>query len=133
MCDQRGMATKTTEELQRKIERLVREHIEAQRLAATAAVERAFATAAAPRRSPTARSAPNVRRAATEMADRVERLYAAVRENPGETMTVISAKLDETPQALNRPMFHLKRAGKVRSAGLHQHTRYFPMALSRSA
>jgi hypothetical protein len=32
-------------------------------------------------------------------------------------MAVIAAHLGQTPQALNRPMLHLKRAGKVRSAG----------------
>lgn len=132
MCDQSYMTTKPKEELQQKIERLVREHLEAERKAATAAVERAFASSLMPMK-PAAVRVSGVRRAPTDMVSLAERLYVAVRENPGETMTVIAAALGESPRALNRPMFHLKRAGKVRSAGLHQHTRYFPMVLSRSA
>lgn len=127
------MTTKPKAELEQKIERLVREHLEAQRKSVAAAVERAFASSSRLPMKPVAARVPGVRRAPTEMASLAERLFAAVREKPGETMTVIAAQLGEKPRALNRPMFLLKRAGKVRSAGLHQHTRYFPMALSRSA
>lgn len=126
------MTTKPKAELEQKIERLVREHLEAQRKSVAAAVERAFASSLLPMK-PVAARVSGVRRAPTEMASLAEQLYAAVRENPGETMTVIASQLGKEPRALNRPMFLLKRAGKVRSAGLHQHTRYFPMALSRSA
>jgi predicted transcriptional regulator len=74
-----------------------------------------------------------VRRPANEMADLVERLYEGVRANPGATMIAIAAHVGKSPRALHRPMFHLKRAGKVRSAGQRQHTRYFPMTASRSS
>ena len=63
----------------------------------------------------------------------VERLCDAVRANAGETITVIAAHLGETPRALHRPMAHLKRSGRVRSAGQRHLTRYFPMAVSKSA
>ena len=47
-CDFQRMTTNTIEHLQNQIEDLVREHLAMQRSAATAAVERAFASASAP-------------------------------------------------------------------------------------
>ena len=120
--------TNATQELQVQIERLVREHLAAQRRAATAAVERAFA-AAVPVRAPAARARSGRRRAATEVLALAERLYEAVRTQPGETIAVIAAQVGETPGALHRPMVHLKNAGRVRSAGQRHGTRYFPMTL----
>lgn len=67
------------------------------------------------------------------MSSLAERLYQAVRVHPGETMTVIAEAMGETPRALNRPMFHLKRVGRVRSAGQRGLTRYFPMNAARAA
>jgi len=61
------------------------------------------------------------------MAGLMERLYEAVRANAGETMTVIAAQVGQTPRALNGPMANLVRAGRVRSAGQRNFTRYFPM------
>jgi len=126
------MATKTITDLQERIERLVRDHLVAQRKAAAAAVERAFASAmpaqASARRSPSGR-----RRPATEMSSLVERLSQEVRAHPGETMAVIAAAMGETPRALNRPMFHLKREGRVRSTGQRGFTRYFPMNAAKAA
>lgn len=134
LCNDSGMTTKTTDQLQAKIEQLVREHLMEQRRAATAAVERAFASATGPTAARSARSAPiSRRRVATEMAGLAERLFEAVRRQPGETMTVLAAQVGETPRALNRPMYHLKRAGRVRSAGQRHFTRYFPMTSSRAA
>ena len=118
--------TNATQELQVEIERLVREHLAAQRRAATAAVERAFA-AVVPVRAPAARARSGRRRAATEVSALAERLYEAVRAKPGETIAVIAVQVGETPGALHRPMVHLKTAGRVRSAGQRHGTRYFPM------
>lgn len=67
------------------------------------------------------------------MAELCERLFEAVRACAGETMTVIAARVGQEPRMLNRPMLHLKRAGRVRSAGERNLTRYFPMAASKSA
>jgi hypothetical protein len=67
------------------------------------------------------------------MAELCERLFEAVRACAGETMTVIAARMSQEPRMLNRPMLHLKRAGRVRSAGERNLTRYFPMAGSKSA
>jgi hypothetical protein len=129
--ERRRMTTKTIEHLQNQIEQLVREHLAGQRAAATAAVERAFASATAPAVRGT-RRAPERRRPPNEVAGLAEQLYNAVKANPGELMTVIAAQLGQTPRALNRPMLHLKRAGRVRSAGERHLSRYFPMT-SKSA
>jgi len=48
-------------------------------------------------------------------------------------MAVIAAAMGETPRALNRPMFHLKREGRVRSTGQRGFTRYFPMNAAKAA
>ena len=137
------MTIKSIEQLQSQIEQLVREHLGAQRSAATAAVERAFAsvmaTAGAPaspssRSSPSARPSPRSqgrRRPHAEVAGLAEQLYAAVCANPGELMTVIAAYVGKTGDALHHPMQHLKRAGRVRSAGQRGFTRYFPMTSSK--
>lgn len=124
------MTTNLTEGLQRQIERLVREHLAAQQKAALAAVERAFAPAGAVRARPV-RSSPGRRRRTSELVHLAERLCDAVRACPGETMTVLAASVGEKPRALNRPMLHLKRAGRVRSAGERHLTRYFPMGAVR--
>ena len=128
------MTTKAIDDLQNQIERLVREHLTAQQRAATAAVERAFASVAAPPvKARPLRLRTGGRRAAAEMSGLAERLCEAVRANPGETITVIASHVGETPRALNRPMSHLKRAGRVRSAGQRHLTRYFPMTAARAA
>jgi len=126
------MTQTTTETLETQIEQLVRRHLAEQQLAAKAAVERAFVALAPPRqRAP--RRAGYRRRAPGQMAELAERLCEAVRACPGETMTVIAARVGEQLRALNRPMLHLKRAGRVRSAGERNLTRYFPMLAVKSA
>jgi hypothetical protein len=125
------MTTKIPETLETKIERLVREHLAGQQLAARAAVERAFSlTAPAPRT--TSRRQVTYRRR-EEVAELAERLFEAVRSLPGETMTIIAARVGEAPRRLHRPMMHLKDAGRVRCAGERNFTRYFPMAVAKSA
>lgn len=134
------MTTKSIEHLQNQIEQLVREHLVAQRAAATEAVARAFASAAPATRmtrtTRTTRTTPRTqgrRRPPVEVAGLAEELYAAVRANPGEPMVVIAAHVGQTARALNRPMQLLKRAGRVRSAGERGLTRYFPMTSSKAA
>lgn len=67
------------------------------------------------------------------MSDLQERLMQAVRAHPGETITTIAAAVGQAPRALHRPMFHLKREGRVRSAGQRHLTRYFPMGSAKSS
>ena len=52
---------------------------------------------------------------------------------PGETMTVLAARVGGKSRALHRPMMHLKATGRVRSAGERNFTRYFPMAAAKAA
>ena len=125
------MTTKLTETLETKIERLVREHLAGQQLAARAAVERAFSLAAPALRTTSRRRVTYRRR--EEVAELAERLFEAVRSLPGETMTVIAARVGEAPRVLHRPMMHLRDAGRVRCAGERNFMRYFPMAVAKSA
>jgi len=125
--------TKNIEELETQIETLVREHIAACHQAAATAVDRAFGPTtrrAKPRRKVTTRAAASGRRSAEEMEELGERLYEAVRANPGEGMTVLVAHVGGTARELQRPMVRLKRGGRVRSVGQRHLTRYFPMAES---
>lgn len=132
-CDLSCMTTKIPETLDAKIERLVREHLVEQQVVAKAAVERAFAAIAPALRVAPRRRATFVRRAPGKVADLAEQLFAAVQACPGETMTVIAARVGEKARALNRPMAHLKKSGRVRSAGERNYTRYFPMGATKSA
>jgi hypothetical protein len=127
------MTSKTIEGLQQQIEQLVGEHLAAQQRAVTAAVQRAFALEATPNRARSARTGTQRRRGASEMSELQERLYQAVRASPGETIMTIAAHVGQPPRALNRPMFHLKREGRVRSAGQRHLTRYFPMVAAKSS
>jgi len=131
--------TRSTEQLGIQIERLVEEHVAASHRAAAAAVERAFASERRGRskrsHDATKGSTANRRRSPAEIVTLGERLYKAVCANPGEGMKVLAAEVGESARELHRPMALLKRAGRVRSAGQRQFTRYFPIAtgISESA
>ena len=127
------MTTKIPETLETQIERMVCEHLMVQQMAAKAAVERAFAVMTPSPRLTARRRARFTRRAPTAVAELAEQLFEAVQACPGETMTVIAARVGERPRALQRPMLHLKDAGRVRSACERNFTRYFPMAAAKSA
>lgn len=133
VCDLSRMTTKIPETLDAKIERLVREHLVEQQRVVKAAVERAFSAVTPSVRAAPRRRATFVRRAPSKVAELAEQLFEAVRACPGETMTVIAARVGEKPRALHRPMTHLKNAGRVRTAGERNYTRYFPMGAARPA
>jgi hypothetical protein len=57
-----------------------------------------------------------------------ERLLAEVVATPGETMTTLAARLGAMVAELHRPMANLRRAGRLRSVGARNLTRYFPTA-----
>jgi len=127
--------TKTTsnEELARRIEQLVREHIAESRRTAAEAVARAFTGASgvgAGGRKATVpkRRAEGKRRDPEEVAALGERLYAAVCASPGQGMAAFARELGASVRDLQRPMTHLKRAERIRSVGVRHLTRYFPMA-----
>jgi phosphoglycerate-specific signal transduction histidine kinase len=127
------MTTKTIEGLEQQVEQLVREHVAAQQRAVMAAVQRAFVSEVSPKREPSVRTGKQRRRRAGEISELQERLYQAVVAHAGETMTTIAAHVGQPPPTLNRPMFHLKREGRVRSAGQRHLTRYFPMLVAKSS
>ncbi|HEY2768912.1 MAG TPA: hypothetical protein VGI76_11695 [Solirubrobacteraceae bacterium] len=123
--------------LSEQIERLVREYILATRVAAQAALDRAFAPGAvahAKQVRPASPSRPGVlresgvRRSPGAIGALGERIYEAVCRMPGETMTVLGPQVGASARELHRPMQLLKRAGRVRSVGTRHSTRYFPMA-----
>jgi len=123
--------TNTIQSLQSQVEQLVRAHMAAYEREVTAAVQRAFASASKPgqpSRSRPARRAQSRRRGPEEVATLAERLHAAVCEHPGERMKILAVEVGESARALQRPMFTLKKAERVRSMGERDRTRYFPMA-----
>ena len=118
------------------IEHLIREYMSTIRVAAQAAVERAVAAQGGVSPAASARkrrqSAPSrlsgSRRPSDEISALSERFYEALCRSPGEKMGVLAPLVGSTPRELNRPMLLLKRAGRIRSVGTKQSTRYFPMA-----
>ena len=124
----------------RQLESLLRTHLDAQRNALLAVVDRLYGTrpqptsrrSAASNGSPAAtpsRKAPvgRARRPEAEIAALAERLCAAVAAEPGVGMTRLAAQLGVVSRELERPMTHLKLARRVRSVGRYQRTRYFPL------
>jgi hypothetical protein len=127
--------SKSAQELAQQIEQLVEDFIASSRNAATAAVERAFEAAKTERKTRSLRHARRKlapRRSPTEMDVLSERLYDAVCAKPGETMGVLAPFVGATPRALQVPATRLRKAGRIRSAGQRQLTRYFPMVKNAS-
>jgi len=129
--------TNTNEDLGKRIEQLVAEHIAATRKVAQEAVERALtASGVAPTiaaRPVRTRVGGGKRRGATELAALGERFYRALCSKPGETMAVLATDVGATPRELHRAVAGLKQAGRVRAVGQRAHTRYFPLANSSAA
>jgi len=126
------------EKLERQIEELVRAHLDCYRRAATVAVTRAL-TSAMNEPKPTvrggrkARQKQNPKRSAEELGKLETRLLAAVCASPGETMLVLAAQLGVPSRQLAVPAKRLRHAGRIRSVGERNATRYFPMAEERAA
>jgi len=114
--------------LEQQIESLVREHVASLRRTAEVAVDRAFSRAGVAAEGAGAPRKSGPRRVRAELSSLSERLYTAICAHPGAGMGVLAAALGATPRELNRPATHLRRAGRVRSVGQRQTTRYFPMA-----
>jgi hypothetical protein len=124
------------EQLSRRIEVVVEEHLEACRREAEAALKRAFG--ASPRKAVQASDLPRSmkaenRRKPSELAMLRERLLKAVAAKPGETMTVLAVEAGSSARDLQFPMRQLRQAKQVRSAGERGSTRYFPMVVPKSA
>jgi hypothetical protein len=132
----------TTPDLAKQIEQLVRQHVDALRATAAAAVARAFgpvppALASAPASTSTkpvrARKQAAPRRASDELVALGERFYAVLCQCPGETMTTLAPQVGVAPRVLQVAVARLRRDGRVRAIGKRQGTRYYPMATSPSA
>lgn len=121
--------TTSIEELGRRIEQVVKEHLAASQAAVTAAVQRAFG---APPPDVPAKRRPHKtmktagRRTPQQLAEMEDRLYHAVCADPGRGVLDLAAAMGVAPRELHRPMTALRREGRVRSAGQRNHTRYFP-------
>ena len=124
------MTTTNIDQLRRRIEQAIQEHLAASQRAAEDAIARAFAATSETRRTrqPREPESESRRRPPTEIAAIGGKLYRAVCEKPGELMAVLAVGLGSSPRELQRPMAQLKNLGQVRSVGLRHLTRYFPMA-----
>jgi len=119
-----------TVSLTEQIDKLVRDHLAQIQLQATAAVERAFASASTKVPDTRARSStrsPGKRRDPAFVSELAERLQACVVAKPGESMTVYATQLGASVRELHRPMTMLKRSGRLRTTGARNYTRYFPL------
>jgi hypothetical protein len=132
------MTTTKIEQLEKKIDELIRTHIAEVRRTAAAAMERAFASVAvkktpvrktAPSRA-VAGSEPNRRRDPEVIQELVARLHQAVCAKPGSSMPALAKSIGKTTAELEHPLRLLKSTGKVRIVGERHGARYFPLAKS---
>lgn len=114
------------ESLAEQIDKLVREHLEQVQTEAALAVQRAFAAMKTAPRPRATKRGPSRRRDPREVAELAERLHACIVTEPGESMAVYSRELGASVRELHRPMTLLRRAGRLRTTGARNNTRYYP-------
>lgn len=136
--------TNTNEDLVRRIEAMVAEHIASTRRAVQEAIERGFGAAvvsakeASPQRSSpviaavrqrsrSSSAGAKNRRATADLDALGERFYGILCAKPGETMMVLAAEVGASARELHRAVARLKQAGRVRAVGERSSTRYFPL------
>ena len=122
--------TTTLEQLTKRIEELMREHVAGVQLAAVEAIARAVVRENRMRRGQpsTPRStASKPHRTESEIAALSERLYEAVCKKPGELMAVLVVELNSSANELQMPMRRLRNEDRVRSIGGRHQARYFPL------
>ena len=68
------------------------------------------------------------RRSPDEVAALADKLFDVLEKHPGSTMMRLAEKLGSPTRELQRPMTLLKRAGRVRTTGKKNYTKYHPMA-----
>jgi hypothetical protein len=78
----------------------------------------------------TPRQAPSTRRSGEEIAVLEKRFLDAVWKTPGESMSVLAPRVDTSPSALQVPVARLRAAGRIKTVGARQFTRYFPIERS---
>lgn len=131
----------THPDLSKQIEELVRQHVDALRASAAAAVVRAFAATPSPLSARASTSSRPVRprktgaarRAPDELVALGERFYAVLCQRPGETMTTLAPQVGVAPRVLHVAVARLRRDGRVRVIGKKQQMRYYPLATTSSA
>lgn len=89
--------------------------------------ETRYRLSAAPRHS------ASPRRSSAEIAALEKRFLDAVWATPGETMSVLAPRVDSSPSALQVPVVRLKAAGRIKTVGARQFTRYFPIEHGEAA
>ena len=72
-------------------------------------------------------SKPQPRRSPEELSALCERLYQKVDEQPGKGMAVYAEELGIAARDLGVVMQRLRKAGRVRTLGERDRTRYYPM------
>jgi hypothetical protein len=112
--------------LSEQIEALVREHLAQVRTEATAALEQAFATSTPPTKASSRKRAQGKRRDPAQVAELAERLHERIVAEPGEPMTLHAQHLGANVRELHRPMSLLRQAGRLRTTGVRNRTRYYP-------
>lgn len=134
------MRTRTSQEIfEESIERLVREQVAGIRARVETALARGLGElAAAKPKAPEvkklrSRSISKRRRTEQEIRNLTERLYQAVCSAPGSTMLQLAPGLGVEPRELAVAAAWLRKQGRVRTVGLIQHTRYFPVATAPKA
>lgn len=115
-----------TESLAEQIDALVRTHLAQVEAEATNALRRAFATTTGTR-TRRARRAPSKQRPLEEVTALAEQLHARIMAEPGELMSTHARALGASVRDLHRPMTLLRRAGRLRTTGARNNTRYYPM------
>ena len=129
MCNSIGMTT-TLEQLTKRIEQLMREHVAGVQLAAVEAVARAVVREnrmGRAQQSTSRSTASKQRRAEGEIVALSQQLYEKVNKKPGELMAVYAAELNSSASELQMPMRRLRNDERVRSIGARHQTRYFPL------
>ena len=124
------MKTPTIDDLNGRIEQLVREHIISTREAAEAALRRAFVGAAVSTRVMSAKRSRSAghRRLKVDLEALSAQLCEAVRAKPGETMSTLAAEVGLKSRQLLVPMKLLKEREQVKAVGHRNLTRYFPLS-----
>ncbi len=116
-----------SESLATQIDKLVRDHLAQVQAEAERAMRRAFAGTPSKEPKPRAtKRAPSKRRDPQEVAALAEKLHARIVAEPGESMTVHARHLGMGVRDLHRPMTVLRRAGRLRTTGARNNTRYYP-------
>lgn len=85
--------------------------------------------------SPVRRSATRVtrglgtakKRTPAELAALSNELFSAIADTPGESMPVLAERLGVDGRQLERPRILLQNAGRIKTVGRRQSTRYFPL------